>query len=303
MQNTARTRSFLGLCLFACSASGCAGTLAGYPHYYQDTNAVLKVDQPYLAADVREKADSADASQRGGRTPEQYRNAVVAARMEVIDNFYYKFEAELSGTYNGTALTADLTTLILNGLGATLGGAETKAALAAASAGVVGAKGSISTDLFYSKTAPAIIALMKADRLKVKAQIQAGLANPINKYSFASALSDVDLYFIAGTVPDAISQITANAGVTSADAAAAIDKLRAIKYAAPSASGKQIIAWLFPGGDQIKPPVAANLAVLNKWMSGYTADPVVQEIPYELFLLDASLEGDRARAIKDLKIP
>ena len=266
---------------------------------------MLTVDKPYLSADVRAIGDSASDAPRGGLTKQQYRDAVTFARMEVIDIFYYKFESELTGSYNTLELSSDLAVLALNGIGATVGTKAAKAALAAASAGVVGAKSAVNTDVFYQKTLPALVAQMRAGRQTVLATIKTGLTKPAEVYSMDQALSDINAYYIAGTLPSAVSQITADAGATLASANSAIDALRVTTYAAPTSTVKRITAWLFPNGDATKLPIAANLASLKQWMQNDKTDPTLNSIPYALLLYsnDKLGEADRTRAITALGIP
>jgi hypothetical protein len=205
--------------------AGCAA-FSGYPTNYQDDTEVLTADQPFLGADVRTIGNSQSDQARGGLTQQQYRDTVVYRRMEVIDVYYYRFESRLTGTYNGLDVGADLTALILNGLGATTGNAATKAALAAASAGVIGAKGTVNTDLFYQKTLPALVSEMRAGRQTALAIIKAGLAQPVAQYSIDQALDDINGYYIAGTLPSAVAQVTAQAGAAMDKANAALSITR-----------------------------------------------------------------------------
>ena len=283
---------------------GCS-TFSGYPKNYQNEAQVLQADQPFLTADVRGKGDAPSDTVRGGLTQQQYRDTVIYRRLEVIDSYYYDFEAKLTGTYNGLDVGADLAVLALNGLGAVTGGAGSKAALAAASAGVVGAKSVVNTDIFYQKTLPTLIAQMRATRAQVLVKIETGISSPAAKYSIDQALNDVNAYYIAGTLPGAIAQVTAQAGAATQDAMARIDTLRKTNYLPLTSSAQRIVQWLFPGGDQTQAPDRKKLASLQAWMAGYAADPRLASIPYILLLNanDASLEADRAQAITDLGVP
>jgi hypothetical protein len=291
---------FVLLFLSSCSA------FTGYPKNYQDTSDVLTADQPYLNASVR-------TTIQAQANPEEYRNNVVYARIEVIDINYYNFESKLLGTYDGLSLGAGLTTLILNGLGATTGSAETKSALAAASAGVVGASGAVSTDIFYQKTLPALVAEMRAARQSALVPIMQGLQKPISAYPLSQALMDVNNYYVAGTLPSAVSSVTIQAGAQQSAADAQLADLRSVAYVAPvsGSSAAQILAWLYPSGpypsgDERNPVNTNNLTKLEAWMNGYSADPLLAQIPYQNLLTGSKLpdaEADRQQAIKDLQIP
>jgi len=287
--------------------AGCAA-FSGYPTDYQNTAAVITADAPYLSADVRTKENSSSATDRGGLDPRQYRDAVVYGRIEVIDIYYYDFESKLVGSYDGLSLGADLTTLILNGLGATTGAAATKAALAAASAGVIGANAAVNTDLFYKKTLPGLVAQMRASRQTALVTIKTGLQKPVSQYPLDEALLDVNAYYVAGTVPSAVSTITANAGAEQSTADAQLKAMSGIKYVAPAAASAahQILVWLYPpDGKETNPIVSKNATALTNWKNADTADPVLARVPLLQWLYDTSSasEDARQRAITALKIP
>jgi hypothetical protein len=294
----ARTFPALVLLLFI---SGCAA-FSGYPDNYQDNAAVRAVDQPYLNANVRDIGNSPLDSARGGLTKQQYRDTVIYRRIEIIDVYYYDFESKLIGTYNGLDVGADLTVLVLNGLGATVGAASAKAALAAASAGVIGAKNTVNTDIFYQKTIPALVAQMRAAREKALLTIENGVARPVSSYSLDQALSDINGYYVAGSLPSAISQIVTQAGAAQAQATAGIDALRNQKYRTATSAAKKVIAWLYPNGDESKAPDAAKLAKLTAWMQKYKPNPALADLPFIQFLHgdDPSYDPALAQAVKDL---
>jgi hypothetical protein len=192
----------------------------------QDDAAVISADQPYFSPNVRSIGESPSDGDRGGLTQRQYRDIVVYRQLEAIDLRYYEFEAALTSTYNTLDVAADLAVLVLSGFGATTGRAATKAALAAASAGIVGAKTVVQTDVFYQKTLPALIVQMRASRQAALATIKSGLATDVSKYSIDQALDDVKAYYVAGTLPSAISQVTAQAGATLDAANKKLDLVR-----------------------------------------------------------------------------
>src|SRR5229473_1652587 len=87
------------LALLTIMLAGCSA-LSGYPTNYQNTDAVLAADAPYLSADVRTNATVPNDSARGGLSQQQYRDTVVYRRIEVIDINYYDFESKLVGSYD-----------------------------------------------------------------------------------------------------------------------------------------------------------------------------------------------------------
>ena len=300
-----RVVSFASFLLIA----GCSA-FSGYPKNYQNTSEVISADAPYLAADVRTKASTGSDADRGGLSPQRYRDAVIYARLEVIDIYYYDFESHLVGSYDGLTLGSDLTTLILNGLGATTGSAATKAALAAASAGVIGANAAVNTDVFYRKTLPALVAQMRASRQTALIAIKSGLNKSVLQYSLDEGLTDINEYYVAGTLPSAVSQITSKAGAEKASADSQLAALRNVKYVLPEtgSTALRIQVWLYPpDGDQTKNPIStSNRQLLTNWMQSDRVDPALNGLPIQSFLTGYNTplgETDRRRAIDALHIP
>ena len=93
----------------------------------------------------------------------------------------------------------------MGGLTATTGNATTKAALGAASTGIIGANAAINKDLYYQKTIPALLTQMEANRLKAKLLIIQGMTQPDSKYPLMQAYVDLDAYKNSGSIPAAIS--------------------------------------------------------------------------------------------------
>jgi hypothetical protein len=74
-----------------------------------------------------------------------------------------EYEGDLRDAELDVSVSSDLLSLTLNGLGATVGGAATKAALSAAAGGVTSAGTAFGKDINESQTIDAITAQMNAD--------------------------------------------------------------------------------------------------------------------------------------------
>ncbi len=118
------------------------------------------------------------------------------------------FEKNLWAEGNIITTGGDLIALVLAGLGATTGSAGTKAALSAATAGVVGAQAAINRDLYYQRTLPALLAQMEANRANVELTVLNGLAKSDSEYPLYKAEIDLESLKNAGSMPSAISVIT-----------------------------------------------------------------------------------------------
>lgn len=193
------------------------------------------------------------------------RDEIVLSRVHVYDIEFSCFQRLLYGTGNTVTLGSDLAVLALSGFGAVTGGAATKSALSAASGGIVGAKGAVDKDLYYQKTLPALILQMEANRAKVKLAIFEGLKLPDAQYPLQRAESDLADLNDAGSIPNAISNITQTATEAkneTQDAIKAIDISRtpAAAKALGSAPMRIRVANLQAGIDKLSDAKALEFA-------------------------------------------
>jgi hypothetical protein len=181
--------------------------------------------------------------------------------------------------------------LILAGLTATAGGATTKAALGAASAGVIGANAAINKDLYYQKTIPALLTQMEAERLKALASILAGIKQSDADYPLMQAYIDLNAYRTAGSIPAAVAGITQNAGNAKDEAQKAITIQRG--------SAKAQLAALINVQTQLKNLTTdAQFLALAKAMQPYLASrPVeIQNLVKSIDPKGARLTGNAQKA-------
>jgi hypothetical protein len=302
-------RLFFVACLAGSSAvlGGCS-TIEGYPQDPEDSSAVLKALQPYFAANSEDAYYAATSVQ----TRQAQRDTIVLHRIHAYDLEFDCFEETLNGTGNGASTGGDLLVLLLNGLGATTGSSATKAALAAASAGVVGAQGAINKDLYYTKTLPALLAQMEANRAKIKVALFAGLSLSDTQYSLGRADLDLESLKMAGSIPAAVTQISQAAATSTQQSQAATSGYSTTTYSITPTS-QRIVAWLYPGGKDTDAsgnavsPTPANLTSLVNWMQADTSDPTLAETPWIVLVrgsdANGRLETDRQQAISALNIP
>lgn len=212
---------YIIIALFALTCSfwltACA-PVTGYPKDPENTDQTLANLQQYF--DGTAEKDYALTLDPNLRTAK--RNAIILGRIHAYDIEFADFEKRLYGDGNGVSLGSDLVALILGGLTATTGNAETKAALGAATTGVIGAKAAVDKDLYYQKTIPALLAQMEADRLKALAPITAGMKLSDANYPLMQALIDLDAYKTAGGIPNAINAVNQSAGNAKDQAQAVI---------------------------------------------------------------------------------
>ena len=188
--------------------SACA-PLRGFPN--DPTDAQVLIDQPLIDAYY-----SPTETEEGRRL---LRNQIISGRMNAYESSYSDFKRRLNGDANILNLGADLSVLGLAGAAATTGSIATATALAAASAGIIGARGAINSDLYFQRTLPALLAQMDANRARAKVPIVVGLRQSNAAYPLAIALIDLDALRDSGAIPTAIGGLTqqAEAGKAAAE--------------------------------------------------------------------------------------
>jgi hypothetical protein len=280
--------------IWTASLTACA-SLSGYPEDPDNKATLDSLQAKYFGLCSEEaeynKLDPADPRRRA------MRDEIVLSRMRAYDIEFSRFQRLLYGAGASVALGSDLAIGVLGGLGAVTGGAATKSALSAASGGIVGAQGNVNKDLYYQKTLPALIAQMEANRVKVKQAIFEGLKLPDAQYPLQRAESDLADLNDAGSIPNAISNITQSATEAKNKTHDAIKATYAT-----SASAQRIRAWLYSGGKVDK----SHIEALKTWLDKYY--PQLHLSPAELAIEDqpgVTLEPTRQHAVADqtLNIP
>jgi len=202
---------------------GCS-VLRGAASPATDVNEESRAYAIYLTGDVLWRGVSANAADREGMTEEQWRDNVIAARLQIIDQNFQIFKDKLRTEITGLSLGTDLAALGLTAASGLSSGGTAKA-LAAASTGVIGAGTAFNKDALYQQTLPAIFAQMDADRTLVLARIRTGQASTIAKYPLAAVLTDITAYERAGTIEAATATLTQNASKQAQDNKIILDNI------------------------------------------------------------------------------
>src|SRR5262245_54135306 len=208
-----RSWGFLPCFIIVLLLSGCASFKA-YPDRTVDLTAELQGIDKYVKPEIINEYAGLDNKEK----KKNLRDEIVNARVYAIDLYFGKFQQDLFREGVGAGIATDWITLALAGAGAVTGSAETKAALAAAAAGIIGAKAAFDKNVFFDKTMPALLAQMVALRKTVLVRIQAGLSQGIDRYPLTQALIDLEDYYNAGTIPGALTGIVEGAGATAKQA-------------------------------------------------------------------------------------
>jgi hypothetical protein len=209
-----------------------------------------------------------------------------------IDLYFGQFQQDLFREGVGSGIATDWITLALAGAGAVAGNAGTKAALAAAAAGIIGAKAAFDKNVFFDKTMPALLAQMVALRKTVLVRIQAGLSQGIDRYPLTQALIDLEDYYNAGTIPGALTGIVEGAGATAKQADEEMKKVLVGRFTADVA-GDALRRFWKPDGVTIN---QENQARIRTWM----AENHINEPSITFFMRDEMYASARQKLVKDL---
>jgi hypothetical protein len=269
-------------------ASGCA-SVDGYPNRLEYSEQYVAEVGPYA---------SPDAVLRYNATTDitaatLLRNNTVTARIFSIDANFHQFVRQLTTQQNLSNVGVDWAAIGLASAGAVVGSSQTKAILAAISAGLLGAKASVDKDVFYNNTIPALITLMEGQRKIVLAQIYVGLKKSVTEYTLYQALADLDSYYNAGTINGALVGLTVTAGVSSQLGSDQIAAVLTSNYSSDDSS--QILRKFWKPDGTIN---TENQTKLKNWMKANGVDP--GSITY--FIYSETFSAKRAKAVSDLKI-
>jgi len=144
----------------------------------------------------------------------QERNNIVTLRMYAIDQNYTVYESQLTHETQESGLGESLINLVLTGTASVAPTAEVGKALSAAATGITGASAAYDQKILLSQSVQNLETQMRADRNAQAAVILESLRCPLENYNVGMALSDLEIYYRAGTLPNALialSKTVANA--------------------------------------------------------------------------------------------
>ncbi|MEP4892263.1 MAG: hypothetical protein ABJV04_19790 [Aliiglaciecola sp.] len=216
-----------------CFLSACSST-RGYPDRPDRQDLKLqKLQEKYFLPGVDVLAVYHDPVETTNQRV--YRNKVVYGRMLAIDMQFQIFKQEMYGEGVKTTLSLDVAGVLVGGAGSVVTNADASKILSALSGGIAGTSTAINKNLYFEKTLPALIALMDAERLKVRAGIFEGLSQDTDVYPLGQALSELETYLEVGSIPGAIASLTAVAGAEKTEAKDKIEAVRTSQFVDPTA--------------------------------------------------------------------
>jgi len=274
------------LLIISLLAGGCA-TIKNYP----DRTVNLPEDVKALN-DKFSLEEYLKLTDKAGK--KSYRNDFINAKILAIDQSFETFQEDLVRESGLKDLGADWANLALTGAAAVVPLAQTKTVLTAIATGITGAKGSVDTNLFFKKTVVALITQMKADRETKRTDILKKMDLDTDKYPLTLALTDLEEYYKAGTLPQALISISATAGAKiSAEKGNQKDLLTG-KYVKDPA-GELLQKFWMPDGVNVN---KINEAKLLEWMGN---NGIVKDVMYiPPLIMYAEYSTKRAKAVKDL---
>ena len=146
------------------------------------------------------------------------RNKFVSSRLVLINIEYIKFIKGLSAEESQIHAATDILVLSLDIASTAFTTLTTKTVLSALSAGIGGTGLSIDENFYHKKTVPVLILAMNAERKAILLKIIQGISKDLNGYPFEQALSDVNEYYIAGTIQGALNAVQRDSGAKENEA-------------------------------------------------------------------------------------
>ena len=268
---------------------GCVG-VRGFPQPPR-TSTAAPPDPDYL---LGQEALKRYGEEEDVATKKILRNEIIDARMEEIDLKFGDFERELFKQDVGFGIGTDWVVLGLTATAAVVGGADTKAALAAAAAAVVGAQAAFDKRALFDKTLPVLMAQMVAQRETIRTSIRTSEELPVESYSLYSGLSDLQRFEFAGSIPGSLQSIAEDAGQKTKTAADDLKNLRQGKYL-KSNDGDLLEKYWKPDGKTID---ATNEAKLKDWMKTQGLETGSGAIT--MFINSGALQDLRKQAVQFL---
>lgn len=142
----------------------------------------------------------------------------VTERMYEVDLEYSVYFAKLTSDYQLGSLAGDLAILGLTASSTLAPAVVTKTVLSATSTAVTGAKAAVDKDVLLTQTIQIIQNQMETSRTQIKNSILASLNSSLHSgppYTYWEALSDLESYYRAGTLPGALEALQAATGTNA----------------------------------------------------------------------------------------
>jgi hypothetical protein len=271
------------LCLGTCACR----TAQGYPERAFNFDQELNMLADYYKPDILTKYSAAQDKRA-------FRDEVVYARIRAIDLRFGEFQQKLSKEGNWTNLGLDMTVLALSGAGTIVADAGTKGTLAALSGGFTGTKSAVDKTLFFNKTLPVILSQMEAKRTDALAKLLNNLNLDVDRYPLVAALTDLDKYYEAGTIPGALVSLTAASGQAVSESDQKLETVLEGKFSDDD-PGRALRRFVRPDGKNLNQD---NKAKLREWMD----ENGLGDVSITSFMYNLKFKEQRLMAVEDLSL-
>ncbi|MER9163621.1 hypothetical protein [Mesorhizobium sp. M0715] len=168
-----------------------------------------------------------------------YRNNYITARKYAIDIAYSNYEASLTREQQSVGVLAADANIVLNSAASLFAPVGTKNILSAAAAGVTGVKANYADEVLRKSSIELLQTQMRTNRNVVWSNIMRHLGDSDAVYPIALALSDIEEYYRAGTIPGAI--LKAQATISAAEQTAQDNKQEAIVFALSNSAAQVLL--------------------------------------------------------------
>lgn len=272
------------------SMTACAG-IRGEPERpaYADAEVKFLVDN-YGAAAFARYNELPDADKPG------YRNEVISGRLALIDRYFAEYKRALLQEESFKNIAIDLAVIGINTAGIFAAATLAKNILQAVSAAMIGARTKIDEALFYRNTIVALIAKMEEQRREQELNIRRRMVEGANTYPLVAAVREVDGYYRAGTIDEALFGITKESGAKAKEAEAEVLKIvRTAAFSTPDIRKK--VAALLVLVDKLDKSRALELANNPPVALEPPAVAVIERgFPNKSWIADRSPDGRIAKA-------
>lgn len=143
------------------------------------------------------------------------RNQILLEQMRLIDDEYRANEKDLSRNVDYKNFAVHFTSLALSGVSTLVGGASTKAILAAVDTGLKGTNTTYDNDVLHNKALAIIKNQMRKDRAVQSLIVKAKMQDEKCNYTIEEGIDDLGYYRHAGTVENALTNLENQTGAES----------------------------------------------------------------------------------------
>lgn len=191
------------------------------------------------------------------------RNNYITMRMYAVDLEYTNYEAQLTHSTQETDLLGTAATLALNGTATVIPAGQTTKVLNAFAGGITGGVQAYDKEVLMSKAIQDLQAQMRTDRNNQAKIILANMRCDVDSYPPGQALSDLELYYRAGTLASAEIGLSKTVGAAETVSKANKDSVNPSKQVSEPATAdlKNAAATLgapTPAALDNKPPPSSN---------------------------------------------